>query len=496
MNITKIFFSFALVIVIAISSAVYTIFHMKDLTENTKKLYTHPFKVSNAISNIQTAIITMHRSMKDIVSTGDKLESIKIIESIQHEEEKVYKNFELIYKNYLGSKKDIDVLYKAFKAWRPMRENVIYLMHQNKIKEAVDISKRDGEEHINNMYKKISVLKEFALDKADELYNQSINNKSVDKVVFIFTITLFLSIMIAIYIVNNLLKIAQANNKQLHLIDQNILTATISLDRKIEDISNALCYVLNKQKKDLINTSCKYFFTNEEEYVKFKNKIYAGKEHKSETYILIDGEKIWFDLEVLPELDSNFELKSFNLFLNNISDKKRIEEVSITDTLTGLNNRNYFEMIFEKEVRRAKRDKKSLSILMFDIDYFKQYNDTYGHQEGDRVLKAVAQVLSKHTNRSYDYAFRIGGEEFFIISYQKDFKILKEFAQTILTDIESLKISHKDSNVSKYITVSAGVIEFGERHLLNTDDMFKAVDTLLYEAKKDGRNNFKSSFLE
>jgi len=496
MNITKIFFSFAIVIIIAISSAVFTIFHMKDLTENTKKLYTHPFKVSNAISNIQTAIITMHRNMKDVVLTEDGMESIKIIESVQREEEKVYKNFELIYKNYLGNKKDIDILYKAFQEWKPIRENVIFLMHQNNVKEAVKITKGKGADHIAGLYKKISVLKKFALDKADEFYNLSINNKSVDEVVIVFIITLIIAGIIVVYIVQNLLKVSKANNKQLHLIDQNILTATISLDKKIEDISNALCYVLNKRKKDLINTSCKYFFTNEEQYLKFENKIYSGKEHKSEAYILIGGEKAWFDLEILPERDTNFELRSFNIFLTNISDKKRIEEVSITDTLTGLYNRNYFEIIFEKEIRRAKRDKKPLSVLMFDIDYFKQYNDTYGHQEGDRALKAVSHILSAHTNRSYDYAFRIGGEEFLIISYQKDFKALEEFAKLIITEVESMKISHNTSSVSSYLTISAGVMEFGEENLLNADDMFKEVDKLLYEAKENGRNNFKSAYID
>ena len=492
MNIKNIFLSFAIVIFIAISGAIYTIVHMQELTENTKKLYTHPFKVSNAISNIKTAIITIHRNMKDVVLTETGLESIKIIESIQSEEEKVYRNFELIYKNYLGNKKDIDVLHKAFQEWRPIRESVISLMHQGNIKEAVTITKKKGANHIEHLYKQINTLEIFALNKADEFYNLSINNQSVDKVIGVFILTLIFSGFVVLYIVKNLLKISKENNKQLHLIDQNILTATINLDKEVVKISNALCYVLDKQKKELIHTTSQYFFTDEEQFSKFENKIYSGKEHRGEVNIPINGEKAWFNMEIFPELNDNFELESFNVFLTNINNQKKIEEVSIKDTLTGLHNRNYFEMIFEKEVKRAKRDHKSLSVLMFDIDYFKQYNDTYGHQEGDRALKAVSHILAAHTNRSYDYAFRVGGEEFIILSYQKDLKMLEELVQTILTEIESLKISHKTSDVSNYLTASSGVIQFEETHLLNTDEMYKAVDKLLYEAKSRGRNNFKS----
>lgn len=137
MNITKIFLSFLVIIITVISGAVYTIINMNQLTINTQKMYTHPFRVSNAVANIQTAIITMDRNMKDIVLTDDSLEMIKIIESIQKEEEKVYNNFDLIYKNYLGSKQDIDKSYKVFKDWRPIREEVIGLVHQKKRKEAL-----------------------------------------------------------------------------------------------------------------------------------------------------------------------------------------------------------------------------------------------------------------------------------------------------------------------------------------------------------------------
>ena len=496
MNITKIFLSFTIVVIVAISSAIFTITKMNELSINTQRMYTHPFKVSNAIADIQTSIIVIHRNIKDIVLTSSNLETVSIIEAMQQEEEYVLNNFKLIYSNYLGNKKDIDTAYNTFKMWKIIRQKTIALIYQNNIEEANNINKGEGAEHIKNLYKQIAILKDFANNKASEFYEFSIKNSGVDSVVTTFVVTLLFSSLIIIYIIISLLKINKNNNKQLYLIDQNILTAKLTLNREVIEISNAFCRILNVQKNTILHTKKDYFFTDKEQFKQFETKIYSGKEHSCEIYITVDKEKIWFVLEIFPEFDTMFNLSYFNIFLTNITDKKKIEEVSIKDTLTGLYNRNYFEMIFEKEVRRSKRDKKPLSVVMLDVDFFKQFNDSYGHQEGDRALKAVAHVLAAHTNRSYDYAFRVGGEEFVILSYQKDFQALGEFVKIILNEVESLKISHKNSGVSDYLTVSAGTVLFGNEHLLNTDDMYKSVDTQLYEAKSKGRNTYKGIYID
>lgn len=491
MNIMKLSISFSIIITIAVLSIFFTLDKMQELTRNTQKMYTHPFKVSNSVADIQTSIVTMHRNMKDIVLTSDSLEIISIIESIQDEENRVYTNFKEVYKYYLGNREDIDILYKSFKAWKTIREEVITLIYQKKLSEAVATTKGKGKKHIDTLYLQIDVLKSYAFNKADEFYNSSINNNSIKNVIYVFLFSMILSGIIVIFIVINLLKINRSNNKQLHLIDQNILTAQIGLDSEIIDVSNALCRSLNLKKTDVINTKRPYFFTNKEQFASFENIIYSAKEYKGEVHIQVEDKHIWFYLEVFPLLDIEFQLTSFNIFLTNISDKKRIEEVSITDTLTGLNNRNYFEIIFDKEIRRAKRDNKELSVVMLDIDYFKQFNDTYGHKDGDNALKSVSHILSAHTNRSYDYAFRVGGEEFVLLSYHEDIESLETFTKTLLKEIESLKIPHEKNIASSYLTSSAGAIRLGVEHLLNTDEIYKEVDSLLYQAKESGRNSFK-----
>lgn len=496
MNINKIFFSFGLVFVLVLCSSLFTILTIKKLTTHTQKMYTHPFNVSNAIASIQTSIITMHRNMKDVVLTKDSLELITIIEDIQKEEEKVYKNFELIYKRYLGERKDIDLSYEAFKNWKIIRQEVISLMYKKEIEKAITITKGKGAKHIDNLYSQINVLKDFAFNKANEYYKLSLENTPLEQIIIIYFLTFSITTLIVFYVTKSLLKNNRVNKKQLYLIDQNILIAKLNLNQKIIEISSALCCVLNIKKENILNTKNNYFFTNEEYFTKFENTIFSGKKYQGEIPIEINNENYWYEIEVIPHFDDNYILNAFSILLTNISDKKEIEKVSITDTLTGIYNRNYFEMIFSKEIKRAKREKKELSMIMIDIDYFKKYNDTYGHQEGDLALKAVSNVISSYTNRSYDYTFRIGGEEFVILSYQEDFTRLNHFANIIINEVEKLEIPHRNNEASKYITISAGVIQFGKDNLLSTDEMYKKVDDLLYEAKAYGRNNFKSLYLE
>lgn len=495
MNILKLSISFILILLIGISSAVFAISKMLELSDNTKRIYYHPFTVSNAVADIQTSIITIHRNMKDVVLSKSNLDILKLVEQVQSEEEKVYKNFDTIYKSYLGNKKNIDTSYELYKQWKPIREEVIVNMTDGKVEEAIAITRGKGAKHIENLYQQIAVLKKFAFGKANEFFEKSVKNSGIKEVITSIVLAILLSVIIVFYIVFTLLKASRESQKQLYLIDQNILMAKLSLDKRVVDISSSFCRILGQKKENIIGKKEEYFFTSEEQYMTFENLIISGKEYSGEVCIKIDDEPYWFNMEIFPELDNLYNINFYSIFLTNITDKKKIEKISITDTLTGIYNRNYFEMIFDKEVKRAKRDTKALTMVMLDIDFFKQFNDAYGHQEGDKVLKSVSHSLSSRTHRSYDHSFRIGGEEFVVLTYQKSYNEAKDFAGNLIQDIEALKISHKKSEISDYLTISAGVIYFEPSHLLSPDEMFKKTDQLLYEAKRDGRNRYKSEMI-
>lgn len=167
---------------------------------------------------------------------------------------------------------------------------------------------------------------------------------------------------------------------------------------------------------------------------------------------------------------------------------KKLEKLSITDQLTGLHNRRHFEEIFEQELKRAKRNNTIISLILFDIDYFKKLNDTYGHIQGDKALKSVAKCMKRVCKRANDFAFRVGGEEFAIVITNEESKTAIELCEILKKEIEEAQILNENSSVSKYLTISAGIVSKIPNDLDDIDSFSKIADERLYEAKELGRN--------
>ncbi len=178
------------------------------------------------------------------------------------------------------------------------------------------------------------------------------------------------------------------------------------------------------------------------------------------------------------------------------STNKKLENASYTDSLTHLYNRRYFNMLYDRELKRAKRAKTTIAFLMLDIDYFKQYNDTYGHLEGDQVLKAVAKMLKGVFQRPSDYVFRLGGEEFGVLITDTEERMAEFMASKTITALQKLEIPHSASKIHDYLTLSIGVIIATPTLELNDERLLSEADKNLYKAKESGRNRFVSSVLE
>jgi diguanylate cyclase (GGDEF)-like protein len=166
----------------------------------------------------------------------------------------------------------------------------------------------------------------------------------------------------------------------------------------------------------------------------------------------------------------------------------KIQELTITDSMTSLYNRRYFDEVFENNLRIQKRTNQTLIFIILDIDFFKQYNDTYGHQAGDLILKKVAKSLKESLKRAGDMAFRLGGEEFGILSIGMNASEALLFADNIRKKIENAKIEHKKSIVSDYLTISMGLIIIEPSSINDANEVYKCADEALYRAKENGRN--------
>lgn len=176
-------------------------------------------------------------------------------------------------------------------------------------------------------------------------------------------------------------------------------------------------------------------------------------------------------------------LDHYDLSLNNMRLRETLRYESIRDPLTGLYNRRHMEAVMEREADRAKRKKTLVGIIMCDIDHFKQFNDTHGHEAGDMVLQELGTLLKYHT-RKEDIACRYGGEEFLIILPEIEPETLKKRAEDLLQKVRKLSVTYQGEGLP--ITISAGA------SILRSDDTMQSAingaDAALYKAKDQGRD--------
>jgi diguanylate cyclase (GGDEF)-like protein len=165
--------------------------------------------------------------------------------------------------------------------------------------------------------------------------------------------------------------------------------------------------------------------------------------------------------------------------------QEKLREESIRDPLTNLYNRRYFYEALSRELQRAERDGQTVGIIMLDIDHFKRINDTYGHDAGDTVLRAVGAFL-QHNTRGADIACRYGGEELTLVLPGASLADTQQRAEVLRAGIQALVVQHNGQALAQ-VTISLGVAVFPEHSVL-ADDIIRAADQALYQAKRNGRN--------
>ena len=277
----------------------------------------------------------------------------------------------------------------------------------------------------------------------------------------------------------------------IQIINENVIISITNKDGLIISASEAFCKISGYTKDELLGKThslVRHPETPNKFYEKMWQTLLLGNIWKGEIRNKNKQGVDYWVYTIIKPLLKDTKIIGFTAIRTNITDKKHIEHLSITDELTDLYNRRFFNIKIEEEINRAKREDNYFSFLIMDIDYFKQYNDTYGHQAGDLALEKVAYVLRKRTSRGSDFAFRLGGEEFGIITTLNKEKVI-EFANLIKDDIENLQIEHKASAISKYLTTSIGIVSKKGDEISNSDILYKEADDCLYQAKGLGRNS-------
>ncbi len=338
------------------------------------------------------------------------------------------------------------------------------------------------------------LLYEFDQHKIDEMKKQQ-TSYIITIALIIFMVSIPISFLMAITpikISNELIRTQEELSRESKIIDKYVAFSTTNLESKITNVSTAFCELTGYTKEELIGN---------------KHNMLAGLNTKKETYQALykslkengswngelqnidkQGNEYWINLNITIIKDKNQKTIGYHSYAQNITSNKLLRTIAITDALTNLYNRRYFDEIFTQQIKIAKRDRKLLAFTIMDIDHFKQYNDTYGHQEGDTVLKKVSYSLIKSLHRAGDYIFRLGGEEFGMLYTVKTKEDAFTLANQTRISIEELHIEHTGNSASQYVTISMGlfIIDFNDNY--DAQEIYKLTDSNLYKAKESGRN--------
>jgi diguanylate cyclase (GGDEF)-like protein/PAS domain S-box-containing protein len=212
-----------------------------------------------------------------------------------------------------------------------------------------------------------------------------------------------------------------------------------------------------------------------------------------------DGHYVWIRDVVHVVRDEHGEVDSLVGFMFDITERKEneqkllrlqkeLEDYSFKDSLTNIANRRMFDTVISREWSHAQRQHQTISMILVDIDYFKEYNDHYGHVQGDACLQQVAIALGSAIKRPRDFIARFGGEEFVLILPDTDANTAAMLAERCRNTIYQEKIAHRMSRVGEWLTVSLGVATITPSNENLSITFIDQVDKLLYQAKQNGRN--------
>lgn len=231
----------------------------------------------------------------------------------------------------------------------------------------------------------------------------------------------------------------------------------------------------------------------------------SGIDHEADYRALHEnGDYVWIRDVVHVVRKSNGEVDSLIGFMFDITERKKteeklfqlqkeLEELSFKDGLTGVANRRMFDNVIETEWLKARQNQQPLSLIIIDIDFFKEYNDCYGHLQGDDCLKQVASTLNGVAARSRDFFGRFGGEEFVMLLPETDENSAWSVAERCRQSLFKKQIPHEHSKVSQLLTISLGVSTMIPTQNDDHNELIDRADKQLYQAKQKGRNCIQSA---
>jgi len=372
-----------------------------------------------------------------------------------------------------------------------------YSLKELKQKNVIDLTIQEDKEPFQNIIKKV------VSEKFIEHFQIKCISKDQKRVIISLSLALMPDQNRILLSTKDVTKEIYSHRKILEyveIIDENVITSSTDLMGNITYASEAFCKISGYTKNELIGQKHSIVRSpdvKEELYEELwesviKNNVWSGEiKNKNK-----NGDEYWVFVKIYPVFDDEGIKTGYTSIRHDITNLKKVEELSIIDGLTQAYNRYYFNQIFNTFIQSAKRNDELIAFAIFDIDFFKQFNDTYGHQKGDYAIQAVVKSMKESLHRSDDYLFRLGGEEFGILFKPKSNESAVKLANKLVEEIEKLQIEHKENKTSDYVTISAGLMCKRATEVQNEDILYKETDELLYKAKHNGRNRVVYNTME
>ncbi|GAB6052062.1 hypothetical protein JCM17960_08820 [Magnetospira thiophila] len=285
-------------------------------------------------------------------------------------------------------------------------------------------------------------------------------------------------------------------NEYHRMLDTYVISSTTDLDGKITWVSKAFCDVTGFAEPELLGMNhniVRHPDTPAALFQEMWQTLRSGEDWTGEILNRTkNGTDLWLKSHISPMKNARGDLVGYKSVRQNISERKLVETMALTDQLTGLYNRRHFDNQLELFIRTARRHRTPLILAMLDVDHFKLFNDRFGHQEGDRALRTVADILRTNLRRPDDQVFRTGGEEFCIILANMTVKSAREQLEHIRIAVHAARIAHPDNPADGRLTVSIGfVAECPDSTMAAPERLYREADRALYRAKALGRNRLE-----
>ena len=298
---------------------------------------------------------------------------------------------------------------------------------------------------------------------------------------------LILGILLALVII--ILHLRASEQRKIAILSASLDPIVILEDQKIQFVSDSITSIFQWTPQELIDKDIHVLLA--------KSFVFEGKKNIKKEIIAKRKDNSTFpcEISVTAITNANKQTVLFSIIFRDINEHKQYENkliwLSTHDELTKIFNRRYFNQQIEFEWRRLIRSELYLALIMLDIDFFKNYNDTLGHQAGDICLQQIAAVISKALKRVSDFVARYGGEEFVILMPNTNIDGAVAVAKKIQDGIKNLNIPHPISEICGIVTVSMGVSSMIPTKACSSEVLIRQADYSLYKAKEAGKNCYK-----